>query len=84
MYSKHRHTNNLRWAPALLSPFHAGEREAKKKSARAKKSEIAEHERKKREFALFPPTRNENPVSEPKATQRGERRVLSEMYSSVC
>ncbi len=45
----------------------------RKKSA--KKSESAERERKKREFALLPP-HSGNPVSEPKADGRGKARVL--------
>ncbi len=75
---EHRHQ---RWAPALFS------REARshKKSAKArgKKSESAERERKKREFALFPPIIVEIRFQSPMPLDRGKARVLSKMYSSV-
>jgi hypothetical protein len=39
--------------------------------APTRKSESADRERKKREFALFPPSHTGNPVPEPKASRQG-------------
>jgi hypothetical protein len=48
-----------------------GAKERRKKSV--KKSESAERERKKGDFALFPPTHSRNLVSETKAARQGEK-----------
>jgi hypothetical protein len=50
---------------------------------KAQKSESAKRERKKREFALFPPPTVDIRFQSPKPLGRGEARVLSKMYSSV-
>jgi hypothetical protein len=73
-----------RWAPALFSRSRAqSEKRARKREEKrarrkksVKKSESAKRERKKREFALFPPPHSGNLVSEPKAAWQGECKGL--------
>ncbi len=56
-----------------FSRFSAREREAKKAKESVKKSESAERERKKRNFALFLPSPTGSPVPQPKDDWQGEK-----------
>jgi hypothetical protein len=81
-YARERSTNIKAELPALFSRFRAREREAKKRSTKArrkksaKKAKVPSAKEKKREFALFPQPSVKIRIQSPKPLGRGKSKGL--------